>query len=214
MPGLVLSLVCLSVHAQSTVPTPEIYTCIDAKGRKLTSDRPITDCSDREQKILNPSGTVKARVGPTLTARERLQLDAKNKTEQEERASKEEDRRRDRALLVRYPSPALHHKERAEALAQINLVKQAATSRVAELQAERTKLTDEMGFYKKDPSKAPQKLRQQLEEMSQTLAAQERFLAEQDVELKRVNGRFDEELSRLTPLWRMAGTVTLPAPTP
>jgi hypothetical protein len=43
-----------------------VYTCIDAKGRKLTADRPIPECTDREQKILNPSGTVKAKVGPSL----------------------------------------------------------------------------------------------------------------------------------------------------
>ncbi|WP_432214584.1 DUF4124 domain-containing protein, partial [Salmonella enterica] len=35
-----------------------IYTCVDAKGRKLTADRPILDCIDREQKELNASGQV------------------------------------------------------------------------------------------------------------------------------------------------------------
>ena len=34
---------------------------------------------------------------------------------------------------------------------------------------------------------------------------QKRFVAEQDMEKKRVNMRFDEELVRLKPLWALAG---------
>ncbi len=204
---LVCYIVLATVDAQATsAPASEIYTCVDAKGRKLTSDRPIIECNDREQKMLNPSGTVKARIGPSLTAQERLLVEAKAKAEQEERASKEEEKRRDRALINRYPTPAIHQKERADALAQINLVKQAATARAKELQAERVKLTDEMASYAQNPSKAPPKLQRQIDEVTQTLAAQERFLGDQDLELKRIISRFDEELLRLTTLWRIAGS--------
>jgi len=63
-------------------------------------------------------------------------------------------------------------------------------------------LMDEMEFYKKDPTKAPVKLRRQIEEVNQALASQDRFMAEQDSETKRVKDRFDEELNRLKPLWR------------
>ena len=58
-----------------------VYTCIDAKGRKLTADRPIVECIDREQKVLNPSGTVRAKVGPSLTAQEKLELEQKENDE-------------------------------------------------------------------------------------------------------------------------------------
>ena len=99
-----LSTAALASEQQST--TQGIYTCTDSKGRKLTADRPIPDCVDREQKVLNPSGTVKARMGPTLTARERADQEAAQKVEQEERARLNEERRRDRALLIRYPNKA------------------------------------------------------------------------------------------------------------
>lgn len=178
-----------------------IYTCVDARGRTLTSDRPIPDCSDREQKVLNPSGTVKAKVGPTLTAQERAALDAREKAAQEERARLNEEKRRDRALLARYPNQAVHDKERAEALAQIGVVRQAAVHRVEELLRQRTVVNEEMEFYKKDPSKAPPSVRRQADELTQSLAIQGRFIADQDAELKRVNVRFDEELTRLKRLW-------------
>ena len=195
--------------AQTLQPTPEIYTCLDARGRKLTSDRPIAECRDREQKILNPSGTVKTRVGPTLTARERADLEAKDKAEQAQRAVLEEEKRRDRALLMRYPTAAAHQKERENALEVINRVKQTALVQVTELLAQKAKLTDEMAFYEKDPSRTPPKLKRQLDETNQTLAAQGRFLADKDAEVARVNARFDAEQQRLVPLWQLA---TAPKP--
>jgi type I site-specific restriction endonuclease len=178
-----------------------IYTCIDAQGRKLTSDRPIAECSDREQKVLNPSGTLKAKVGPTLTAQERIQLEAREKADLEEQARLNEEKRRDRALLTRYPNKTVHDGERAEAVAQIGVVRQASVNRVEELQRQRTVVMDELEFYKKDPNKAPPSLRRQMDDVTHSLSVQSRFIADQDAEIKRVNARFDEELLRLKQLW-------------
>lgn len=178
-----------------------IYTCTDARGRKLTSDRPIAECIDREQQLLNPSGTLKAKIGPTLTAQERSALELKNKAAQEAQARLQEEKRRDRALLIRYPSKTVHDKERAEALTQVGVVRQAALRRVDELRSQRGTLDQEMEFYKKDPGKAPASLRRQVDEVVQSLAVQGRFIADQDGELKRINVRFDEELGRLLQLW-------------
>jgi len=202
------SLTSTQAQQPATQGSQGIYTCIDAKGRKLTSDRPIAECADREQKVLNPSGTVKAKVGPTLTAQERTELETKEKAEQEERARGNEEKRRERALLIRYPNKAVHDKERAAALAQIGVVRQAAVNRVEELLRQRTAIFGEMEFYKKDPSKAPPSVRSQVDEVTQSLAIQSRFIADQDIELKRVNARFDEELVRLKRLW------ALQSPTP
>ena len=187
------------VGAQS--PVGGIYTCVDAQGRKLTSDRPIPECLDREQKVLNPSGTVAQKVGPSLTAAERAQQETRDKQELEARNRTSEERRRDKALLVRFPTRAAHDKERAEALAQVGSITQAATSRLAELATQRKKLDDEMEFYHKDPSKAPFYLRRQVEENNQNAAAQKRFITDQEEEAQRINKRFDDELARLRQLW-------------
>jgi uncharacterized phage infection (PIP) family protein YhgE len=189
-----------AVSAQNA-PVQGIYTCVDAQGRKLTSDRPIPECIDREQKVLNPSGTVKQKIGPTLTAAERAAQEAKEKQELEERNRLAEEHRRDKALLSRYPTRASHDKERSEALAQITAVSNAAATRLNELAAQRKKLDDEMEFYKKDTKKAPEYLRRQVEENNQSAAVQKRFIADQDEEVRRVNGRFDDELARLRKLW-------------
>ena len=189
--------------AQVQTQTAGIYTCVDARGRKLTSDRPIPECSDREQKVLNPSGTVKSKVGPTLTALERSEVEAKERQAQEEQARRVEEKRRDRALLLRYPNKALHDAERAEATAQISVVKKAALTRVEELTRQRAAVGTEMEFYKKDTSKAPPSLRRQVDDITQSLAVQGRFIADQESEIGRVNARFDEELARLKQLWQL-----------
>lgn len=194
-----------AIWAQSA-PVSGIYTCVDVNGRKLTSDRPIPECLDREQKVLNPSGTLKQKVAPSMTAAERAAQEAKEKKLLEEQNRITEEHRRDRALLIRYPNKSVHDKEREEALAQIAAVSKAASTRLVELAAQRKKLDDEMEFYKKDPSKAPQNLKRQVEDNIRSVDVQKHFITDQDDESKRVNGRFDDELARLKQLWAAAAT--------
>ena len=207
-----LMLLALAVQAdamaQAQTQTAGIYTCVDARGRKLTSDRPIPECNDREQKVLNPSGTVKSKVGPTLTALERSEVEAKEKLALEDQARRNEEKRRDRALLLRYPNKAAHDAERAEAITQISVVKKAALTRVEELTRQRAAVGAEMEFYKKDASKAPPSLRRQVDDVTQSLAVQGRFITDQDGEISRVNARFDEELARLKQLWPLQAGAT------
>jgi hypothetical protein len=196
---LLLGAVLTSVSAQG------IYSCTDSKGRKITSDRPIADCVDREQLELNPSGTVRRKVGPTLTAEERAAAEAREREAGEERARRAEEKRRDHALLVRYPNRAVHDAERAEALAQIDAVTKAATKRMGELQQQRKVIATEMEFYQKDPSKAPASLKRQVDENLQSIGIQTRFIADQEAEKARVNARFDEDLVKLLKLWSLSG---------
>jgi hypothetical protein len=197
-----------AAQVQNQEPQAGIYSCVDAKGRKLTSDRPIAECLDREQRLLNPSGTVRARLAPTPTAQERAEAAAKEKQEAEARSLLIEERRRDRALVTRYPSKDVHDIERAAALAQAAAATQGANKRIEELLADRRKLDAEMEFYKKDPSRAPQSLRRQIDEIAHNIDVQKRFIGEQDNETRRINTRFDEELARLKQLWLAQARLT------
>jgi Domain of unknown function (DUF4124) len=197
-----------SLWLGSAMAWAQIYTCVDASGRKLTSDRPIAECADREQKELNKSGTVKRTVKPVMTAEEQRIFDDKQKTEAEERIRQNEEKRKDRALLTRYPNRAVHDKERTEALSQIDDVMKAATKRIGELAAQRKTIEVEMEFYKKDPSKAPLSLKRQVEDNDNSVAVQKRFIVDQEAEKKRTNARFDEELGKLKSLWLLTANPT------
>jgi hypothetical protein len=194
---------CLLLAAGS-VPAQGIYTCIDSQGRKLTSDRPIAECVDREQQELNPSGTVKRRIGPNLTATERAAQEAREKKAAGERARLAEQKRRDRALLIRYPTQAVHDKERAEALHQVDEVIKAAQKRLTQLDREHQVIEAELEFYKKDPARAPRDLLRRKEDTLRSMEVQKRFMLTQEEEKKRINTRFDLDLAKLRQLWALA----------
>ncbi len=203
--GLLVSAV--PAQAQNAGQTRSgIYTCIDAQGRRITSDRPIPQCLDREQRELGPSGTVRRVVPPSYTAEERARIEAQRRTEEEARARVNEERRRERALLIRYPNQEAHDKDRAVALAQVDEVVGAVKKREQELATQRKQIDLELEFYQNDPNRAPAWLKRKLEDNEQQVQVQKRFLAEQDQEKRRINERFDDELAKLRQLWsQMAG---------
>lgn len=213
--GLVLLLVGAEfAAAQPQGASGSIYTCVDRNGRRLTADRPIPECLDREQRELSPSGTTRRQIGPSLTEIERTALEAQRRKEAEERARVVEERRRERVLVARYPDKAAHDVERAAAIQLVDDVTATAEKRIAELQAERKKLDVEMEFYKKDPNKAPMTLRRKMAENEEIVAEQQRFIAGQDQEKRRVHARFDTELAQLRRLWDAQRSPPVIATTP
>lgn len=215
-PRRVVQLLVLSGLVVATMPAPAqnssqtrsgIYTCIDAHGRRITSDRPIQECIDREQRELGPSGTVRRVVPPSYTAEERARIEAQRRAEDEARARVNEERRRERALLIRYPNQDAHDKDRAVALAQVDEVVDAVKKREQELVTQRKEIDLELEFYQNDPTRVPAWLKRKLEDNEQQVQVQKRFLSEQDQEKRRINERFDEELAKLRQLWsQVAGS--------
>lgn len=187
--------------AQGLANTGGIYACTDANGRRITADRPIASCVDREQRVLGNTGVELRRMGPTLTEQERVALEAKRRQEQAAQLRAREERLRERAVLARFPNQAVHDAARAEALAQVDDVIGVAQKHQVELKERRRKLNTELEFYQNDPKKAPANLRRQLEDNTESLTEQERFLKQQDAEKLRINQRFDVELQQLRKLW-------------
>lgn len=184
---------------------PAIFTCIDAKGRRLTADRPIAECTDREQKELGGSGIVRRTIPPTFTAEERAQQEERARKAAEEANRLAEEKRRDRALVLRYPNQAVHDKERGAVLQVVEDVIVTANKRTLELAEQRRALQVELDFFKGDESKIPVRLRRLVEENELQQAAQKRFLAEQAAEKQRINARFDLELTKLKAMWAQQG---------
>ncbi len=180
-----------------------IFTCVDKNGRRLTSDRPIQECIDREQKELNPSGSVKRSVGPSLTAAERAEQEARERKIAEDQTRAAEERRRDRALLSRYPNRATHDRERNEALNQVDELIALAEQRIDALGKQRLTLDKELEFYQNDRAKATPRLRRMYEELDKNVADQKRVIADRSADKQRINSRFDTELQRLQQLWAM-----------
>jgi hypothetical protein len=89
----------------------------------------------------------------------------------------------------------------------VDEVMHASQLRLQELALQRKDLDLEMEFYKKDPAKAPSALKRRMSENALNVAAQQRFMASQEEEKKRINQRFDEELVKLKPRWALQASV-------
>lgn len=182
-----------------------IYTCTDAHGRRITSDRPIPECADREQRELSPSGLVKRVIPGAVSAQEQAQLNKQAEQEAEQRAREREQVRKDRALMNRYTNQRQHDAEREKQLAMVDTNIAVIQNRARELQQQAKGYQDEMEFYKSDPSKAPAWLKRRMADNMALQEQQQLLVAAQLEEAKRVNARFDEELVRLKALWATHG---------
>ncbi len=177
----------------------DIYTCVDANGKKLTSDRLIPACVDREQRVLNSDGSLKRVIPPNPTADERADIENRQQQEALAGAVRREAIRRDRNLLQRFPNEAAHQKAREAALEDTRKALRISEARLAALEKERKPLMDETEFYV--GKQMPLKLRQQIDGNDAAAEAQRNLLQNQKAELVRVNELYDLELERLRKLW-------------
>jgi hypothetical protein len=176
-----------------------IYVCVDDKGHRLTSDRPIPECLDRDQRLLNKDGSQRAVIGPRVTAREKAERDeVLHKQALADQAHKDAVRR-DRNLLGRYPNEAAHNKGRQAALDDIRKAMASSQKRIADLKAERKGLDTDAEFYK--GKSLPFKLRASIDGNQASQQAQQDIVENYKAETVRINALFDVELNRLRKLW-------------
>jgi hypothetical protein len=186
-------------QAQKPAAGTPIYTCLDDRGRRLTSDRPIAECTAKEQQILNSDGSVRGVHPPTLTAEERAAQELRDRKANAQRMAALEITRRDKNLLARYPDEAAHRKAREAALDTVRLALKATEARLKELAAERQPLLNEAEFYQ--GKRLPSKLKAQIDANDTATEAQRIAAANQQAEVDRVNLIYDTELARLQKLW-------------
>lgn len=189
------------VWAQSAAPgaTVDIYVCTDDQGRRITADRPIRECMDRQQRILNPDGSLRGVKNPPMTAQERAAKEAQERQAAEETAARAEAVRRDRNLLSRYRNEEMHRAARESALDPVRLTMDLTETRLAQLRRERRTLEEEARAPKNRDHAATLKL--QLEANEAATAAQRENTANQRIEVDRINRIYDIELERLKRLW-------------
>jgi hypothetical protein len=184
-----------------------IYTCTDSKGRRLTADRPIPECTAKEQLVLNQDGSVRTVVPPTMTAEERLAAEARQRAAADARMAQLDAVRRDRNLMARYPNEEAHQRARESSLDTVRVAIKATELRMRDLAQQRKPLKSEAEFYLGKP--LPAKLKAAIDANDAALEAQKASAATQEAELGRINRLYDIELERLRRLWAGAAPGTL-----
>ena len=176
-----------------------IYSCVDSTGKKHTSDRPIPECLDREQRVLNKDGSQKQTVPPRMNAEERAAEEDRLHQKALADAAAKDAVRRDRNLMLRYPDEAAHNKGREAALDDVRKGIELSKRHLKELQEDRKPLLAETEFYK--GKRLPFKLKSKLEANDAQQQAQKDIIQNQSNEIARVNALYDAELARLKRLW-------------
>jgi Domain of unknown function (DUF4124) len=185
-----------------------IYVCVDAHGKRITSDRPIPECLDREQRLLNKDGSQRGVVGPRVTAREKAEREeAEHQRALAEQAHKDAVRR-DRNLMGRYPTEAVHNKARQAALDDVNKAMASSQKRIAELKKERKALDADAEFYK--GRTLPFKLKASIDGNQASQQAQQDIVENHEAEKVRITALFDTELARLRKLWAGVAPGSIP----
>lgn len=197
---MMVGLGALAAAVAQAQPSRGIYTCVAASGQRLTSDRLIPECTDREQRLLNSDGSLRRIIPPTLTADERTAKEARDRQLANQRAAQQDAIRRDRNLMQRYPTQDIHDKARAASLDDILSAMKLTERRLQTLAEERKPLQAEAEFYAGKP--LPFKLKQKFNANDAATEAQRSLVQTQQAELVRINGLYDAELARLRRLWR------------
>ncbi|MDQ2735621.1 MAG: hypothetical protein M3Y55_11685 [Pseudomonadota bacterium] len=211
--ALVVAALALTGHASAQTATAPrlVFSCIDANGKKHTSDRPIPDCNDRDQLLLNPDGSFNRIRPPPPTADEAAAMEAKEREANAQRVARNDAIRRDRNLIARFPDETAHNKARAKALDDVRNAVRVSQARVIQLTAERKPLLEEAEFYV--GKSKPSKLSLALDANDALLEAQKSLIQNQQMEEIRINALYDAELARLRRLWAGAPAGSLgPAP--
>jgi hypothetical protein len=178
------------------------YSCRDASGHLITSDRPIPECQGRQQDEHNLDGSVRRVIEAPLTPEERKARDAEIKRKQDEEIRVNDQRRFDRALLSSYSSvesiDAAHARARAEPESGI----QKANERLATLIDEEKKNNAETEFYAKH--KLPSDLERKIQDNKAAQNYQLSLIARRKSELDRLKARFENERIRFLELTESA----------
>jgi len=203
--ALALAVACSARAADKPEVAPQIRTIFQCElnGKKITSDRLIPECVHKEQKELNPDGSLKRIHPPTLTSTELERQEQQERDAKLELAKKNDWIRRDRNLMQRFPDEAAHRKAREKALDELRISAKSSTARIALLMTERKKLNDEREFFENDKVKKslPTSLKQKIDANDAALEAQKALAQGQEAEAERINALYDAELIRLKKLW-------------
>jgi hypothetical protein len=197
--ALEISLACGMARAQTPdVGSRGFFTCKDAQGRTISSDRFITECADREQREYSPSGALRRVIEPPLTPEQKRLKDAEDKKKADAELAAAERRRLDRVLLQSYSSAAGIDVARERALTEPRSGIEKSKDRLVDLRHEREQLRSETEFYKNRA--LPADLETRIKDNEAAQLYEEDLMNRRNAEVVRINERYDADKTRFLQL--------------
>jgi hypothetical protein len=147
---------------------------------------------------MRADGSVRRVIEPPLTDEQRRERAEKARREYEAKEARRSQARRDIALMETYATEEEIDAMRQAALAGRQAVIERSKLRLKEFEIERTRLANEAEFYAS--RKMPHKLERAIESNKALIQAEQRLISEMQVDMTRINSRFDAELQRFREL--------------
>ena len=195
---LAMLVMAQSVFAQQSGGGSRIYTCKDASGKTITSDRPLPECQGREGRVLSKTGTTVQTIEAPLTDEQRAARDAEEEKKKEAAVVRAEQLRRDKALLSTYQNLDDLESKRQRALLQVEREMRESEKRMGVLEKVEQENKQEQEFYKR--KQMPVELKRRVDENEGALRAEKLLLASKKGEIVQVNQKFDDDKKRYTEL--------------
>ena len=197
-PDLRRAVALLALALAAAPASATLYVCTDAKGKTITADRPPPECANLPVRELRPDGSVRRVIEPPLTEEQRKSRADQARREYQEQETKRSQARRDIALMETYASEQEIEAARQTALAGRQMMIDRSKQRLASFATERARLENEAEFYAN--RKLPDKLERAIEANKSLVQAEQRLISEMQVDMARINKRFDAELQRFREL--------------
>jgi uncharacterized protein involved in type VI secretion and phage assembly len=192
-PGLMFVVAIAATSGLSFAQT-RIYTCKDASGKTITSDRPLPECQGREGRVLSGQGATVQKIDAPLTPEQIAAREAEQQKKREEEERRREQLRKDKALLNTYSSLDDIESKRQRALAQVEREMRESERRVSLLERQASENRAEAEFYKKKA--LPPELKRRVDENEAALKAEKGLHGSKKGEVGHVNVKFDEDRKR------------------
>ena len=175
-----------------------IYTCKDASGKTITSDRPLPECQGREGRVLSGQGATVQKIDAPLTPEQIAAREAEQLKKREEEERRRVQLRKDKALLNTYSSLDDIESKRQRALAQVEREMRESERRVSLLERQASENRAEAEFYKRKA--LPPELKRRVDENEAALKAEKGLHGAKKGEVAQVNVKFDEDRKRYVEL--------------
>jgi hypothetical protein len=200
---MALAFAAVDLPAQPTISSPPaIYSCSDADGRVISSDRPIPACARRPMRELNADGSLRRIIAPPLTKEQEREQAALDKQRRDDAWTRKVQQSRDRNLLLTFEDERSLESMRRRGLADIDHELRLATQRILSLDKELKIAQEAAATWKtENPRKQlPFPYQQRITDAANAILAEDALIADRHAERERVNSRFDADARRLREL--------------
>jgi hypothetical protein len=188
----------------ATAVQAQVYTCTTATGRKITADRPIPECADREQRELS---TTTGRVNilkPKETEAERLAAKEQQKQIERQKEAVLQQQRRDQQLLAHYPDDAALEERRSFLLEDIRKRWAPTLNEQAQIDVRRKEISAAADARRKAGKATDYSSAKEAVQLERRTLQLQPMMEKAQAELDRANADMDAELARLRELRKVA----------